>query len=73
MERRVRSHPEKLKRRKGIVEHPFGMIKRSMNQGCFLARGLDNVGTEMSLSVLAYDLLRVINILGVPRMIRALA
>jgi transposase len=73
MERRVRSHPEKLKRRKGIVEHPFGTIKRSMDQGYFLTRGLKNVRTEMSLSVLAYDLLRVINILGVPRMIRALA
>lgn len=73
MERRVRSHPEKLKRRKGLVEHPFGTIKRSMNQGYFLTRRLRNVGTEMSLSVLAYDLLRVINILGVPRMISALA
>jgi len=73
MERRVRSHAEKLKRRKGIVEHAFGTIKRTMNQGYFLTRGLTNVGTEMSLSVLAYDLLRAINILGVPRMIRALA
>jgi len=73
MERRNRAHPEKLKRRKGIVEHPFGTIKRSMNQGYFLTKGLANVGTEMSLSVLAYDLLRSINILGVPTMIRALA
>ena len=73
MERRNRTHPEKLKRRKGIVEHPFGTIKRSMNQGYFLTRGLANVGTEMSLSVLAYDLLRVLNILGVPKMIKALA
>ena len=44
-----------------------------MNQGYFLTRGLTNVGTETSLSVLAYDLLRAINILGVPKMIRALA
>lgn len=73
MQRRIRAHPEKLKRRKGIVEHPFGTIKRSMNQGYFLTKGLTNVGTEMSLSVLAYDLLRAINILGVPKMIRALA
>jgi len=73
MERRVRAHPEKFKRRKGMVEHPFGTIKRGMNQGYFLTQGLKNVGTEMSLSVLAYDLLRAINILGVPRMIRALA
>jgi ElaB/YqjD/DUF883 family membrane-anchored ribosome-binding protein len=73
MERRNRAHPEKLKRRKGIVEHPFGTIKRSMNQGYFLTKGLANVGTEMSLSVLAYDLLRTTNILGVPTMIGALA
>lgn len=44
-----------------------------MNQGYFVTRGLASVATEMSLSVLAYDLLRVINILGVPRMISALA
>ncbi|MCJ7709028.1 MAG: transposase [Anaerolineales bacterium] len=73
MERRNPTHPEKLKRRKGIVEHPFGTIKRSMNQEYFLTRGLGNVRTEMSLSVLAYDLLRAVNILGVPKMIRALA
>ncbi len=53
MERRVRSHPEKLKRRKALVEHPLRTIKRSMNQGYFLTRGLGNVGPEMSLSVLA--------------------
>jgi len=44
-----------------------------MNQGYFLTRALKNAGTEMSLSVLAYALLRAISILGVPRMIRALA
>jgi hypothetical protein len=49
------------------------MIKRSMNQGYFFTRGPKNVGAEMSLSVLANDLLRALNILGVPRMIRALA
>lgn len=35
MQRRVPSHPEKLKRRRGIVEHPFATLKRSMNQGYF--------------------------------------
>jgi len=35
MERRNGAHPEKLKHRKGIVEHPFGKIKRSTNQGYF--------------------------------------
>jgi hypothetical protein len=72
MERRNRAHPEKFKQRKGIVEHPFGTIKRNMNQGYFLTKGLTSVGTEMSLSVLAYNLLRVVNILGAPKMIRAL-
>jgi hypothetical protein len=34
-------YPEKIKRRKKIVEHPFGTIKRSMNQGYFLMRGVE--------------------------------
>ena len=73
MERRVRAAPEKLKQRKAIVEHPFGTIKHSMNQGHFLMRGLPNVRSEMSLTVLAYNLKRVINILGVRNMGAALA
>jgi transposase len=73
MERRNRLHPEKLKRRKEIVEHPFGTMKHSMNQGYFLMRGLNKVKTEMSLTVTAYNIKRVINILGVKRMVQALA
>jgi hypothetical protein len=66
MERRNRLHPEKLKRRKEIVEHPFGTMKRSMNQGYFLMRGLNKVKTEMCLTVTAYNMKRVFNILGLP-------
>ncbi len=73
MARRIRAQPDLLRRRKGLVEHPFGTLKRSMDQGYFLTRGLIKVQTEMSLSVLAYNLKRVINIVGVPPMIRALA
>jgi hypothetical protein len=73
MERKNRRHPKKLKRRKEIVEHPFGNMKRSMNQGYFLMRGLENVKAEMSLTVTAYNLKRVLNILGVKRMVQALA
>jgi hypothetical protein len=73
MARRVRAEPEKVKQRKSIVEHPFGTLKHSMNQGYFLMRGLANVRGEMSLTVLAYNIKRVINILGVQRMVRALA
>jgi hypothetical protein len=43
-----------------------------MDQGHFLMRGLSKVRAEMSLSVLAYNLKRVINILGVQRMLAAL-
>ena len=73
MQRRVRASPEKMRLRKQLVEHPFGTIKRAWNQGYFLTRGLENVRAEMSLTILAYNLKRVIKILGVPRMIEALA
>jgi hypothetical protein len=73
MQQRVGQHPELLRKRKMIVEHPFGTIKRSMDQGYFLMRGKDKLRAEASLTVLAYHITRVINILGVNRMIQALA
>ncbi len=48
-------------------------MKRGMDQGYFLLRGLGKVRAEFSLTVLAYNLKRVINIVGVPRMVAALA
>jgi transposase len=68
---RIAENPEKVELRKGLAEHPFGTIKRTMNQGYFLMRGLIKVGAEMSLTVLAYNLKRVINILGVRTMVEA--
>jgi hypothetical protein len=44
-----------------------------MNQAYFLTPGMRKVRAEMSLSVLAYNLKRAINILGVPQMVQALA
>lgn len=73
MQRRVNAHPEIMFKRKGTVEHPFGTLKRSMNQGYFLTKGLSIVKVEFSLSILAYNIKRVINIMGVRRMIEALA
>ena len=73
MQRRVDANPEMMYKRKCIVEHPFGTLKRTMNQGYFLTKGLPNVKAEFSLSVLAYNIKRVINIIGVKRMIEALA
>lgn len=72
MAERVKANPDLMDQRKRIVEHPFGTIKFWNNQGCFLMRGLEKVRTEMSLSALAYNIKRVINILGVQRMIEAL-
>ena len=71
MARRIADHPEKIELRKCLAEHPFGTIKRAMNQGYFLMRGLTKVGTEVSLTILAYNLRRVINILGVRTMVEA--
>jgi transposase len=72
MQERVEANPELMKKRKQIVEHPFGTIKHWNDQGYFLMKGLKKVRAEMSLSALAYNIKRSINILGVPRMIEAL-
>ena len=72
MARRVRTRPELLRRRQQLSEPPFGTIKRAMNQGYFLMKGLNKVGAEMSLTVLSYNLKRAINIVGVQNLIAAL-
>ena len=71
MAERLKARPELLDRRRETVEHPFGSIKQWMNQGAFLMRGLENVRGEFSLTALAYNLRRVLNILGVNAMIAA--
>ena len=73
MEQRVSEHPEIMRKRKMLAEHPFGTIKRWMDQSYFLMRGQDKVSAEASLTVLAYNIKRVINILGVTPLVRALA
>lgn len=69
---RIRDQPELLKERKKLAEHPFGTIKRTMDQGYFLMKGTKKVTTETSLTVLAYNLKRVINIMGVEKMIMSM-
>jgi len=73
MRERVRNRPDIMKIRRELVEHPFGTLKRWWDQGFFLTRGLGNVRTEASLSVLAYNMRRAINILGVQRLIQAVS
>jgi transposase len=72
MEQRVRSRPEVMKQRKQLVEHPVGTIKRWWEQGFFLMRGLEKVRTEFSLTVLAYNLRRILNLVEMPRLLAAL-
>jgi hypothetical protein len=65
MAERVRANPAIMKQRKELIEHVFGTMKRSMDQGYFLLRTRKKVAAEMSLTVLAYNLKRAITILGV--------
>lgn len=62
LDKRVENSPETMRLRKTLVEHPFGTIKHWMGHHHFLTRGIDKVSAEMSLSVLAYNMKRVLNI-----------
>ena len=72
MEQRVRRRPEVMKQRKQLVEHPFGTMKRWWDAGYFLRRGREKVRTEFRLTVLAYNLRRVVNLVEMPRLLAAL-
>lgn len=69
---RVEQEPEKLKRRKTLVEHPFGTMERGKGEGHFLLKGLRKVRGEFSLSVLALNLRRVLNIVPIAELMEAL-
>ena len=72
MQARIAQRPDILDQRRETVEHPFGTIKQWMNQGAFLMRGLEKVRVEFSLTALAYNLWRVLNIVGLPKLTAAL-
>ena len=72
MERRLDLAPDSMRIRRQTVEHPFGTIKAWMGATHFLTRSLEKVRTEMSLQVLAYNLKRVMNLLGVAELMAAL-
>jgi transposase len=73
MAERVRKNPHLVRRRKALIEHCFGTIKRSFGYDYFLCRGKEKVTTEINLTVLAYNLKRVCNLLGVQNLIAALS
>jgi transposase len=64
MNARTEADPGLMRRRRCAAEHPFGTIKRMTAGGRFLTRGLSNVKAEAALSVLAYNIIRIINMLG---------
>ena len=61
-----------MRQRRETVEHPFGTIKMWMGATHFLMKRLRNVRTEMALNVLAYNLKRVMSILGPALLIAAI-
>ena len=65
MQARLDDAPEKMQQRRQTVEHPFATLKAWMGATHFLTKTLPRVSTEMSLQVLAYNMKRVMNLLGV--------
>jgi transposase len=69
---RLDRNPDKMRERRQTVEHPFGTIKSWMGATHFQMRTLKHVGTEMALHVLAYNMKRLMHILGVGGLIEAI-
>jgi hypothetical protein len=69
---RLDRNPQMMRRRLATVEHPFGTLKAWMGATHFLTRTLPRVNTEMSLHVLAYNLRRMLNLVGPKPLIEAI-
>ena len=69
---RLDRNPQMMRTRRAAVEHPFGTLKAWMGATHFLTKTLDRVSTEMSLHVLAYNLKRMMNIIGTQPLIEAM-
>ena len=72
VQRRLDEHPEKMRQRRETVEHPFGTIKARMGAIHFLMKTLPRVASEMALHVLAYNMTRVMSIMGVRPLMAAI-
>jgi transposase len=72
MHQRARADPVWMKRRRALAEHPFGAMKSMMGVPRFLVRGLGKAKSELALTVLGFNLKRVLNILGVQALLLAL-
>jgi len=72
VQKRLDANPQAMRQRRETVEHPFGTMKARMGATHFLMKRLPKVATEMALHVLAYNLTRVMNIVGVKPLIAAM-
>jgi hypothetical protein len=72
VQRRLDMNPQAMRVRRETVEHPFGTLKMRMGATHFLMKRLPKVATEMALHVLAYNLTRVMNIIGIRPLLAAI-
>lgn len=72
VQERLDMDPDAMRRRRETVEHPFGTIKDRMGAPHFKMKTLPKVATEMALHVLAYNMTRVMNILGIGTLLKAM-
>ena len=70
VQQRLDANPLAMRQRRETVEHPFGTMKARMGATHFLTKTLPKVAAEMALSVLAYNLTRVMNIVGTKPLMR---
>ena len=71
MRNRLRENPSMMSKRQAMCEHPFGTIKRAFNQSYLLLKGFRKVRGEIGLTMLAYNLRRVLNIIGTKKLVKA--
>jgi transposase len=72
VQKRLDKNPHAMRQRRETVEHPFGTLKMRMGATHFLMKRLSKVATEMALHVLAYNLTRVMNIMGIQPLMAAI-
>ena len=73
VQKRLDKNPQAMRQRRETVEHPFGTLKMRMGATHFLMKRLPKVATEMALHVLAYNLTRVMNIMGIQPLMAAIS
>ena len=64
VQKRLDQNPQAMRQRRETAEHPFGTLKMRMGATHFLMKQLPKVAIEMALHVLAYNLTRVMSIMG---------